>query len=326
MRAIQVVRFGGPEVLVPGEVSEPMPGGGEVVVDVEVADVLFLDTQLRSGWGQEYFAVSPPYVAGNGVAGTVTSVGAGVDPALAGRRVIARVGPAVNGVQVPMGGYAERAVASVDGLVEVPDGLASREAVTFLHDGATAVGLLHHAALRPGERVLVTAAAGSLGAVLVPRAKAAGATVVAAARGARKLALVREWGADVAVDYTEPDWLEAVGAVDVVFDGAGGASGEGAFGLVTPGGRYLSYGAASGEFPRIDQADARRRGVRHFGINDLRYEGQEARRKLRALMADAAAGRFRPFVGQTFPLERAADAHAEIEARRTVGKTVLEVG
>ncbi|MCT2582937.1 zinc-binding dehydrogenase [Actinophytocola gossypii] len=326
MRVIQVVRFGGPEVLVPADLADPVAGDAEVVVDVEVADVLFLDTQLRSGWGRGYFAVSPPYVAGNGVAGTVSAVGPGVDSALVGRRVIARVGPTMNEVQVPMGGYAERAVAAVGEVVEVPDGLPLRDAVTFLHDGPTALGLLHHAALQPGERVLINAAAGGLGALLVPRAKAAGATVVAAARGARKLELVREWGADVAVDYTESGWLDEVGGVDIVFDGAGGAVGEEAFGLVAEGGRYLSYGAASGDFPRVDQADASRRGVRYLGIQELRYDGPEARRELRALMAEAAAGRFRPFVGQAFPLERAADAHAAIEARRTVGKTVLEVG
>lgn len=313
----------------PGDVPEPAPGGGQVVVDVAVADVLFVDTQIRSGWGGEYFKVSPPYVPGNGVAGTVSAVGAGVDARLVGRRVVARVGDTVNGVQVPSGGYAERAVAPAGELVEVPDGLALTDAITFLHDGSTALALLHHAAIKPGERVLVNAAGGSLGTLLVPLAKAAGARVVGAARGERKLALARERGADVTVDYTDPDWLgqvrEAAGGVDVVFDGTGGAVGEAAFGLAVPGGRFLSYGAAAGEFPVLDQAEAGRRGVHVFGILDLRYDDVQARQDLRRLMEDAAAGRFTPFVGQTFPLERAADAHAAIESRRTVGKTLLTV-
>jgi NADPH:quinone reductase len=325
MRAVQVVKFGGPEVLVAGDVPEPVLGDGQVLIDVDVADVLFVDTQIRTGWGVEYFTVSPPYVPGNGVAGTVSRVGSGVDRGLVGRWVIARVGRAENGMQIPSGGYAERAVAPVDAVVEVPDGLAFREAITFLHDGATALALLHHAGVRAGARVLVNAAGGSLGTLLVPLAKAAGAQVVGAARGERKLALASERGADVVVDYTGPGWLEAVGEVDVMFDGTGGVVGEAALGLVRRGGRFLSYGAAGGAFPSVDQAEVERRGVRVFGIFDLRYEGAQARRDLNRLLDDAAAGRFTPFVGQTFPLERAADAHAAIEARTTLGKTLLTV-
>lgn len=92
MRAVQVTAFGGPEVLVGAEVPEPVAGPGELVVDVVAAEVLFLDTQLRTGWGQEYFALSPPFVPGAGVVGVVRSVGADVDPALIGQRVIAGTG------------------------------------------------------------------------------------------------------------------------------------------------------------------------------------------------------------------------------------------
>ncbi|OLF15191.1 zinc-binding dehydrogenase [Actinophytocola xanthii] len=329
MRAVQVVRFGGPEVLVPGDVPEPVAGDGQVLIDVAVADVLFLDAQLRSGWGIEWFRITPPYVAGNGVAGTVSAVGSSVDPELVGRRVLARVGTRTGGVQVPTGGYAERAVAPATELVEVPDGLDFRDAIGFLHDGTTALGLLHHAAVAPGERVLVTAAGGSLGALLVPLLSAAGGRVVGAARGERKLALVREWGADHVVDYTDPGWAdqvrELVGGVDVVFDGAGGGLGEAAFELVAPGGRFLSYGAAAGTFPTIDPAVASEREVRVLGMLDLSYDPAQTAEDLRGLLAEAAAGRVRSFVGQTFPLERATDAHAAIEARETVGKTVLEV-
>jgi NADPH:quinone reductase len=325
MRAVRVVRFGGPEVLVPGDVPEPVAGEDQVLIDVAVADVLFLDAQLRSGWGTEWFKITPPYVPGNGVAGTVSAVGSSVDPELVGRRVLARVGTPVGGVQVPTGGYAERAVAPAAALIEVPDGLAFRDAIGFLHDGTTALGLLHHAAVAPGQRVLVTAAGGSLGALLVPLLTAAGARVVGAARGERKLALVRDWGADHVVDYTDPGWTTRVGEVDVVFDGAGASLGEAAFELVAAGGRFLSYGAAAGNFPTIDPAVAAAREVRVVGILELGYDPARTAQDLRGLLEDAAAGRVRSFVGQTFPLERAVDAHAAIEARETVGKTVLEV-
>lgn len=313
----------------PGDVPPPAAGPGEVVVEVAVADVLFLDTQLRTGWGREWFPMALPYVPGNGVGGTVTEVGPGVDAGWVGRQVIARVGRHVNGVQVPVGGYAERAAAPVGELIEVPDGLGLPEAITFLHDGATALHLLDRASIAEGEWVLVNAAGGSLGAFLVPLAKAAGAQVVGAARGESKLALVREWGADAAVDYSEPGWVDRVRAVaegvDVVFDGAGGARGRDAFELARPGARFLAYGAASGDFVQVGPDEARRREVRLIGMADLGNDADKNHRNLRRLLADAAAGKVRPFVGQTFPLERAGEAHAAIEERRTVGKTVLLV-
>jgi len=137
---------------------------------------------------------------------------------------------------------------SADALIEVPDGLGVAEAVTVLHDGTTALLAIRTAAIKPGDWVLVNAAGGSLGSMLVPMAKAAGARVIGAARGERKLARVREWGADVTVDYTEPGWgARALAAteghgVDVVFDGAGGEQGQTAYGLTAPGGRFLAYG------------------------------------------------------------------------------------
>lgn len=320
MRAVEVTKFGGPDVLVLRDVPEPVAAAGQVVVEVAAADVLFVDTQLRSGWGGEWFKVTPPYVAGNGVAGVVSAVGEGVDESWVGRRVLAQTG-AEEGM-APSGGYAERAVVSVDKLVPVPDRLALPEALALLHDGPTVVSLLDAATLRAGDRVLITAAGGSLGTLLVPLAKAAGAHVIGAARGRRKLDFVREWGADSAVDYSKPGWSAAVGEVDVVFDGAGGEIGREAFDTVRQGGRVLSYGAASGDFAEVEPAEAERRGVHVIGILDLGRD-LDNHQATQDMLAEAAAGRVTPLVGQTFPLERAADAHAAIAARKTVGKTLL---
>jgi NADPH2:quinone reductase len=329
MRAVQVTGFGGPEVLEVADVPEPVAGAGQVLIDVAVADVLFVDTQIRSGWGGEYFKVAPPYIAGNGVAGTVAEVGSGVDEALIGRRVIARVGRHQDHVQVPVGGYAQRAVSGAGDLFGVPDGLGLREATALLHDGTTALHVLRHAAILAGDWVLVNAAGGSLGALLVPLAKAAGAKVVGAARGERKLGLVREWGADLAVDYSTPGWAQEVrettGGVRVVLDGTGGRAGREAFELTLPGARFLAYGAASGGFVGVGPDEAKARDVRLVGIGDLGSDAGTVERDLRRLLEDATNGEVRPFIGQTFPLERAADAHAAIEARETVGKTVLVV-
>lgn len=330
MRAIQVSRYGGPEVLEVVEVPDPVAGPGQVTVDVAVADVLFVDSQIRSGKADGWFKVALPYIPGNGVGGTVASVGEGVDPSWVGRRVVSRIN--VAGKQ-PSDGYAERAVVQADQLLAVPDALSIPEAITVLHDGSTALLASNRAAVKPAEWVLINAAGGSLGSLLVPMAKAAGARVIGAARGSRKLAAVRGWGADEAVDYTEPDWADRVleitdgHGVDVIFDGAGGAQGKTAYALAAAGARMLAYGASSGEFVTVDPADAASRGVEVVGIMDIgaNEDPAESRRSLERLLDDAAAGSVTLHVGQTFPLENAAAAHAAIEARETVGKTLLVV-
>jgi NADPH2:quinone reductase len=321
MREVRATRFGEPDVLATAEVPEPVAGPGEVVVGVFVAPVLMLEAQIRGGWG-EYFGVEPPYVPGNGVAGGVVSVGRGVDPGWVGRRVVART---------EGGGYAERAVVPAEGLVPVPDGLGLLEAAALLHDGPTALGLVEGVGMRPGEWALVLAAGGGMGTLLVQLARAAGARVVGAARGEGKLGLVRELGAEVAVDYSEAGWpgrvREATGGAgpDVVFDGVGGRIGEEAFGITSRGGRFSAHGAASGDFADVDPQDAERRGVRVVGIERVQFAPADARRLAGQAMSEAAAGRLRPVVGQTFPLDRAADAHAAMEARGVVGKTLLLV-
>ena len=253
MRVIQVTRFGGPEVLVEARVPDPVAGPGQVVVDVSVADVLFLDAQLRGGWGAEYFGLRPPYVPGNGVAGRVRSVGDGVDTGWVGRRVV---------TTTDGGGYAERAVAPAGGLVAVPDGLGSPAAAALLQVGPAALRLIEAAALEPGGWVLVTAAGGGLGSLLVRMAATAGARVVAAARGERKLGLARELGAEALVDYSVVGWPERVreatggAGPGVVFDGVGGQIGQDAFAVTAPGARFFAYGVPSGGFAEIDPAEA----------------------------------------------------------------------
>jgi NADPH2:quinone reductase len=132
--------------------------------------------------------------------------------------------------------------------------------------------------------------------------------------------LARELGADVGVDYTEPYWTELVGPVDVVFDGVGGEIGAAAFELVRPGGRMCVFGLASGAFTQLPDDVGEVTVVRGAGVMP-----ENTLDLTRAALAEAAAGRLRPIVGQTFPLEQAAEAHAAMEARATVGKTLLRV-
>lgn len=323
MRATQAKEFGGPEVLVPVELPDPVAGPGQVLVAVAAVDTIFVETQVRRGWGQEFFPITPPYVPGGGIAGTVRATGEGVDPGWTGRRVVASIGST--------GGYAELAVAPVEALAAVPDGVSLTDAAALVHDGVTATKLLDVTALKPGEQVLVVGASGGMGTVLVQLAKAAGARVVGVARGERKTALVRELGADAVIDGASPDWAgqarEALGGsgADVVLDGVGGEIGLAAYALVADGGRFSAHGAPTGGFAPVDPADAAARGVRLLGIGDVQMTVPEHAAFAAEVLRSAAAGDLRPVIGGTFPLDRAAAAHEAIESRTLLGKTVITV-
>jgi NADPH2:quinone reductase len=321
VRAVVLREFGPPEALAEAEVPDSVPGQGQALIEVEIANITFVETQLRAGRAPNP-AMAPrlPAILGNGVGGVVAAVGAWVDPSLVSSRVITSTGGS--------GGYAERVAVDAAGLIPVPDELALAEAVALLADGRTALSLVRSAALRPGETVLVEAAAGGVGSLLVQLAGTAGASVVAAAGGERKLRLAADLGAGVTVDYTEPEWVDRVrqrvGGVDVAFDGVGGEAGLAAFGLVRDGGRFCPFGMASGAFVRIPDGEAGRRSV--TVVRGTPITPEEGRALTRMALAEAVAGRLRPVIGQRFPLERAADAHAAIESRATIGKTLLLVG
>jgi NADPH2:quinone reductase len=317
MRAVWLREFGGPEVLTPGEAPDPVAGPGQVVVDVEFANTTFVETQVRAGRGP--FAVGLPTILGNGVGGVVVAVGAGVGGELVGARVITGTGGS--------GGYAERVAVDASAVFVVPEGMGMDVGVALLADGRTATMMTRAAALRPGDRVLVEAAAGGVGSLLVQLAGAAGARVVAAAGGARKVAVASGLGAEVAVDYTDAGWAtrvrEAVGAVDVVFDGVGGEVARTAFGLLDSGGRMVSFGLASGSWAAIPDEEAAARGVTLVRPSAT---PEELRRYTESALAEARHGRLRPVIGQRFPLGEAAAAHAAIGSRATVGKTLLVTG
>ncbi|GAA1595906.1 zinc-binding dehydrogenase [Actinoplanes couchii] len=321
MRMVRATRLGGPEVLVPGQAPDPVAGPGQVLVEVEVAGISFVETQIRRGTDRWHEPPRLPYVPGGLVAGRVSTIGDRVDPAWRGRRVVASTGET--------GGFAERAVAGADDLFPVPDGVGLPEAITLYSDGSTAEGLIENAGIRPGDRVLVEAAAGGVGSLLVQLARSMGARVVGAARGTRKLGVVRDLGADEVVDYSVPGWtahlLGVTGGTgpDVVFDGVGGQIGREVFEATARGGRFSVHGASSGAVTLINAAEASRGDVTVIGIEQLFVFGPQVRRWARRMMSRAAAGQIRPLIGQTFPLEEAATAHATVEDRTAVGKTLL---
>ena len=316
MRAVVVPRFGGPDVLELTEVPDPVPGPGDLLVDVAVAGVGWLDTLVRRGKGPDFVEAEPPYVPGGAVAGVVTSVGEGVDPGRVGERVLGRP---------RQGGYAERAVVPSEGAVAVPDELELPEAVALLDDGTTAVALLDRTPVHADEWVLVQPALGGLGSVLVQLVAQRGAKVIAAARGEHKLVVAKELGATAAVDYSDPQWTDQVrvltggSGVAVAFDGVGGELGRAAAGLVADGGRFSGYGMPGGPPTRVPPG----RGRTIVGIEQLSEFWPDLRRNLGTALAAAAAGTIHPVIGATYPLAEAAGAHRDLEQRRNLGKLLL---
>lgn len=319
MRAVTLAEFGPPSVLTLTEAPDPVPGPGEVLVEVEFANITFVETQIRAGRPPNP-AMAPglPAVLGNGVGGVVSAVGAAADPGLIGTRIVTTTGG--------RGGYAQRCVVPAGGLIPVPGSLPMDVAVALLADGRTALALTEATDPQPGETVVVEAAAGGVGSLLVQLARGRGAHVIALAGGPDKLAVARELGARAGIDYRHADWparvRDAAEAVDVVYDGVGGEVGLAAFSLLGTSGRYAGFGMASGSFAAIP-ADARP-DVTRLGIGPL-SPGQLTELS-RCALDLAARGELRPVIGQRFPLERAADAHAAIEARATIGKTLLTTG
>ncbi|MGS2616133.1 zinc-binding dehydrogenase [Micromonospora sp. LZ34] len=315
VRAVVMERFGGPEVLQVRQVEDPTPGAGQVLVAVEYANITFVETQVRAGAGPAARQRPPlPRVPGNGVGGRVRAVGAGVDSTLVGTTVETTTGGT--------GGYAELALARAQDVIAVPDGVMLRDAVALLADGRTAVLLHRQAQVRPGEWVLVEAAGGGVGSLLVQLAVAAGAEVIGAARGTAKGELVTSLGAVAYIDYSRPGWerqvVEVTGGtgVDLVFDGVGGQIGAQGMAAIRPGGRASIYGMASGSWTEPDDRVTVVPDRGAPSADEVRALGEEA-------LALAAAGRLRPIVGQTYPLVEAAQAHRAIEARATTGKTLL---
>ena len=211
----------------------------------------------------------------------------------------------------------------------LPDGLNPVSAVAVLHDGPTALRIVKLFDVRPGEHVLVLGAAGGMGILLVQLLFMRGARVIGAARGMAKADAVRAAGADVVIDYGHPDWasevVRATGGAGpaVVLDGVGGQLGRDAYETMADGGRFSAHGGPSGSFTSIDPDDAKRRDIAVTGLRDLQVRPGERADLARQILPDVLSGKVRPLIGQIFPLTEAARAHAMIEAREAIAKTLL---
>jgi NADPH2:quinone reductase len=317
--AIRQYEFGPAENLLFEEVPAPVPGRGQVRVQVAAAGVHLVDTTIRSGAPGPFPLPRLPMTPGREVAGTVDVLGDGVDAGWLGKRVVVHLGMA-------SGGYAELVVADAESLHVVPEGLPADQAVAMIGTGRTTFAVLEVAGVRADDVVLVSAAAGGMGSLLVQAAKNAGAFVIGLAGGAEKVRLVRGLGADVVVDYRGEGWAEQVRAVgrslSLVLDGVGGVPGRQSLELLSPGGRIVLYGASAGEFTQVSTGDLFSLGVSAAVAIGPRL----ARRGLRvfetAALAAAGRGEVTP-VTQAFPLAKAAEAHVALQSRGTVGKVVL---
>jgi NADPH:quinone reductase len=321
MRVVRVREFGPPQVMRTEETETPRPSAGQVVVAVEVAGVIYGETIVRSG----RHPLPLPYEPGMEVGGRVVEVGPDTDPSLEGRLVVATtLGNA--------GGYADAALAEAGNVYPVPEGLPLEKAVPVFQAGAVSAGILSAMRVRAGETVLVTAAGGRIGSLLVQLARTAGARVIGAVGGPGKVAAAKASGADAAVDYSRPDWVAQVRAAtdgrgaDVVLDAIGGTVGEQALeAMADGGGRFGVYGFASGTWVPLDAGRLVRRGLSVIAPLAIAFAKPAAEQRAdaeRALDA-AAAGELVPRVHAVYPLEQAPEAHADLEERRSIGAVLL---
>ncbi len=308
MRAVTQRRIGGPEVLEVGLVDRPRPGPGEVLVRIGAAGVNPADWKIRSGLVTRFGA--PPFRLGLDLAGVVEQTGPDAHRFAVGDRV--------HGVALPpRGSYAEYTVTSESMLARTPDGLDAVHAAALPVTGLTAwQALVTVAEVRPGQRVLVHAAAGGIGHLAVQIAKARGAYVIGTAR-ADNHAFLRDLGADELVDYTTTDFASALGGVDVVVDPIGADYGPRSLEVLAPTGVLVDVRGGGPDRTAVREL-ARARGLRfeQFGFTPAAAD-------LEQLAALAASGSLRAEVARVLPLEAAAEAHTLGETNRTRGKLVL---
>ncbi|ODQ89663.1 hypothetical protein BHQ18_13825 [Mycolicibacterium flavescens] len=322
MKAVRMTGFGGTDVLQVADVDTPMPGPGEVLIEVTAAGIAFGDIMKRQG----VFGTDIPLPSGLGqeVAGVVAGYGQGVTGMPVGTRVTALVEH----------GYAEYAVAPAHFAVPVPDGIDDAGAAALWIHGMTAYQTLVDAGeLQPGSTVLVHAAAGGVGTLALQIAKTLGAaTVIGAVGRPEKLDHVRRHRADVAVDYSERSWPQRVldhtagRGVDLVLDSVGGEIARQSLECLAPFGRIVTFGAASGtpgDLPAMALMNGNATVVGYSLNGWLRDRPERTVQTMRLLLTWAAQGEIEVTIGGRYPLDRVAEAHRAISDRRTVGKSVL---
>jgi NADPH2:quinone reductase len=317
MQAFRVEAFGGEAGL--KEVPRPSPGPGEVLLRIAACGLNFADLLMLKGEYQE--RPDPPFTLGMEVAGTVEALGPGTAGPAPGTRVAILHG---------QGGLAEWGVFPADRCLALPDAMPFDHAAAFqVAYGTSHVALDHRARLQPGETLLVTGAAGGVGLTAVEIGKRMGARVIAAARGADRLAVAAAAGADHLIDSGTADLrseLKALGGVDVVYDPVGGDGFMAALRATRPEGRLIPIGFAGGGVPQIP---ANLLLVKNLTVIGLYWGAYAAFRpvvvqdSLRTLLSWYEGGHIRPHVSHVLPLARTEEALALLRERRATGKVVV---
>ena len=320
MKAIQVSQTGGPEVLVPADLPIPKPKPNEAVVQIKAAGVNFIDVYLREG----RYPAPLPFVNGQEAAGVVTEVGNEVTLVQPGDRV------AYTSV---LGSYAEYAAVPENRLVKIPGELSFEQGAAAMLQGMTAHYLLHSSyRLQPGETALIHAAAGGVGSLLVQMAKTIGARVIATAGTKEKAQLAREAGADECIIYTEADFetetkrLTDGKGVHVVYDGVGQATFDKDLNVLRPRGYLVLFGGSSGAVPPFDLIKLSQKGslfITRPTLGHYTLTREELEWRAHDVLNAIAAGELKLRVYKTYQLEEAAQAHRDLEGRKTTGKLLL---
>lgn len=323
VEAVVVRATGGPEVLEPTEIEVPGPGPGQLSVTVHAAGVNFIDTYHRSG----AYPLPLPFTLGKEGAGVVDAVGEGVSGFAVGDRVAWAEGP---------GSYARRVLVAADMAFPVPAGVDDETAAASMLQGVTAHYLVTSSfPVKPGDTVLVHAAAGGVGLLLTQLVKARGGTVIGTVSTAEKEALAREAGADEVIRYTETDFADEVAritggaGVAAVYDGVGRQTFDRSLASLARRGTLVLFGAASGPVPPLDPQRLAAGGslfLTRPTLGDHLATPEEFRWRCDELFAAIAAGRVRVRVGGRYPLADARRAHEDLEGRRTTGKLLLVPG
>lgn len=312
---------GGPEVIEREPLGRLSPGEGELLVRHEAIGINFIDTYHRSG----LYALPLPSGLGSEAAGVVEALGAGVKGLLEGDRI--------GYFSAPPGAYATHRIVSAERVVKLPDAVTSEDAAAIMLKGCTAEMLIERVAkIEKGDWVLVHAAAGGVGSILVPWLKAAGAIVIAHAGNSKKAEAAAELGADHSLCLPMEELAARVRTltggkgVRVVLDGVGAASWDASLASVAKRGILVTYGNASGPVPPFTPLELLKAGsifVTRPTLFDYTSETEEMRASAARLFEMIESGAVKVNIGARFPLADAAEAHRALEARATTGSTIL---
>ena len=320
MKAVRVHQYGGPEVLTYEDIPVPEPKAGEARVKIEASGVNYIDIYQRTG----LYPLKTPFILGTEGAGIVDAVGPDVAEVKKGDRV---------GYAMIPGSYAEYAVVSAGRLVPVPPSIDARSAAALMLQGLTAHYLTHSTyTLKKGDTALIHAAAGGVGLLLVQIAKQRGATVIGTVSTEAKASLAREAGADHLILYTQSDFLAEVKkftegrGVNVVYDSVGQTTFDKGLDCLRPRGYMVLFGQSSGPVSPFDPGKLAAKGSLFLTRPSLAHytlDRAELLQRANDVFNWTASGKLKLRIEKAFPLKEAAEAHRQLEGRKTTGKVIL---